>query len=183
MNRFILVAGSLAISTLLFAADGPAPSLGKIFDNQVRGVEGEVVSLAEAMPANLYNFAPTQGEFKGVRTFSQQMTHIATVIYEVSAASLGEKSPVEAGKDENGATSIQGKDAVVKYLKDSFAYAHKAASVLTSANMLEMVQSPFGNNKTPRISMIATIASHTFDHYGQAVEYARMNNIIPPASR
>jgi hypothetical protein len=183
MTRFLLAGVSLAISSMLFAADSAAPSLAKIFDGQVGGVEREVVSLAEAMPANLYNFAPTQGDFKGVRTFSQQMTHIATVIYEVSAASLGEKSPFEAGKDENGPASIEGKDAVVKYLKDSFAYAHKAAGALTSANMLEMVQSPFGSGKTPRISMVATIASHTFDHYGQAVEYTRMNKIIPPASR
>src|SRR5579871_1526461 len=106
MTRFLLVAASLAISTMLVAADAPAPTLGKIFDNQVRGVEGEVVSLAEAMPADLYNFAPTQGEFKGVRTFSQQMTHIATVICEVSAASLGEKCPVEVGQDENGPAAV-----------------------------------------------------------------------------
>lgn len=183
MTRFFVAGAVLAISTLLYAADAPAPSLGKVFDNQVRGVESEVVSLAEAMPAELYNFAPTQGEFKGVRTFSQQMTHIATVIYEVSAASLGEKAPVDAGKDENGPASIKGKEAAVKYLKESFAYAHKAASGLTPANMLDLVQSPFGNQKTTRIALIALIASHTFDHYGQAVEYARMNKIIPPASR
>ena len=183
MTRFVLLGISLSLSALLYAADAPAPTLGKVFDNQVRGVESEVVSLAEAVPANLYNFAPTQGEFKGVRTFSQQMTHIATVIYEVSAASLGEKSPIDAGKDENGPASIQGKDAVVKYLKDSFAYAHKAASALTAANMLDMMQSPFGSQKTTRIALIALIASHTFDHYGQTVEYARMNKIVPPASR
>lgn len=183
MTRIVSLAIAVAISTTLFAADTPAPSLGKVFDNQVRGVESEVVSLAEAMPGNLYNFAPTQGEFKGVRTFSQQMTHIATVIYEVSAAALGEKSPVETGKDENGSPSIQGKEAVVKYLKDSFTYAHKAAAALTPANMLDMVQSPFGSNKTARIALISLIPSHTFDHYGQAVEYARMNKVIPPASR
>jgi len=183
MTRFGFLGLSLSLSTVLFAADPPTPTLGKVFDNQVRGVESEVVSLAEAMPANLYNFAPTQGEFKGVRTFSQQMTHIATVNYEVSAAALGEKSPFEAGKDENGPASIQGKEAVVKYLKDSFAYARKAAGALTSSNMLELIPSPFGSQKTTRINMIATIASHTFDHYGQAVEYARMNKIVPPASR
>ena len=168
---------------MIFAADTQIPSIGKLFDGQISGVEREVVSLAEAMPAEQYNFAPAQGEFKGVRTFSQQMTHIATIIYEVSAAALGEKCPVEEGKDENGAASIQGRDAVVKYLKDSFTYAHKAANAMTNANMMDMVQSPFGSGKTARVSLIATISSHTFDHYGQAVVYARMNKIIPPASR
>ncbi len=183
MTRSLLLASAVAASTCLFAADSQPPSISQVFDNQVRQVESEVGSLAEAMPANVYNYAPTQGEFKGVRTFSLQMTHIATVIYEVSAAALGEKCPVETGKDENGAASIQGKEAVVRYLKASFAYAHKAANSLTRANMMDMVQSPFGNQKTPRVSLVATIGWHSFDHYGQAVEYARANKIIPPASR
>ncbi len=184
MTRLFLLATTVAVGSItIFGADSQTPSIGKVFDNQVRQVESEIGSLAEAMPADQYNFAPTQGEFKGVRTFSQQMTHIATVIYEVSAASLGEKCPVEAGKDENGSPSIQGKDAVVRYLKASFAYAHKAAQALTAANMLDMLQSPFGNQKTTRLSLIAEIGWHSFDHYGQAVEYARMNRIIPPASR
>lgn len=172
-----------ALLPAVFAADQQSSSVGKVFDGQIRQVESEVVSLAEAMPADKYDFAPTNGEFKGVRTFSQEMTHIATVIYEVSAASLGEKCPVEAGKNENGSASIKGKDAVVKYLKDSLAYAHKATGALTTANMMDMMQSPFGSQKTPRISLISTIGWHTFDHYGQAVEYARMNHIVPPASR
>ena len=127
MTRIFLLAAAVAASTTLFAADAPLSGIAKVYDGEVRQVESEIGSLAEAMPAELYNFAPTQGEFKGVRTFSQQMSHIATVIYEVSAAALGEKCPVEAGQNENGAASIQGKAAVVKYLKDSFAYAHKAA--------------------------------------------------------
>jgi hypothetical protein len=183
MTRVLTCAAVLAFSTSLFAADSPGQGLSKIFDGQIRTIEAEVVPLAEAMPADKYDFAPTSGAFKGVRTFSLQMTHIATVIYEVSAAALGEKNPVEAGKDENGAASIHGKDAVVKYLKDSLAYAHKAAAALTAANMLDPMQSPFGNRKTPRIELLSTIAWHTFDHYGQCVEYARLNNIVPPASR
>jgi len=183
MTRFLLVATAVAALTALFAADPQTPSISKVFDNQVRQVESEIGSLAEAMPASAYNFAPTQGEFKGVRTFSQQMTHIATVIYELSSAALGEKCPVETGQAENGASSIQGKDAVVRYLKDSFAYGHKAAASLTTANMLDLVQSPFGSQKVTRLSLIAEIGWHSFDHYGQAVVYARMNKIIPPASR
>jgi uncharacterized damage-inducible protein DinB len=175
---FMLAAGLPAA----FGAEPQAPSIGKLLDGQVRQVESEVGPLAEAMPADKYKFAPTAGEFKGVRTFSQQMTHIATVIYMVSAASLGEKPPVDTS-DENGSPSIQGKEAVVKYLKDSFAYAHKAANAVTAANMMDMMQSPFGNQKTPRVSLVSTISSHSFDHYGQAVVYLRMNGIVPPASR
>ncbi|HYL37435.1 MAG TPA: DinB family protein [Bryobacteraceae bacterium] len=180
---FSLILLAAAASPLIFAAEPQAPSIGKLLDGQIRQVESEVVSLAEAMPADKFNFAPTSGEFKGVRTFSQQMTHIATVIYQVSSGALGEKCPVEIGENENGAPSIQGKDAVVKYLKDSFAYGHKAAGAMTNANMMDLMPSPFGGQKAPRVSLVSMIPSHTFDHYGQAVVYARMNRIVPPASR
>ena len=171
-------------STIAFAADAPAaPSIGKQLDGQIRSVEREVVSLAEAMPADKYNFAPTEGEFKGVRTFSQQMSHIAAIVYLVSSAAMGEKNPSDPGPDENGPANIQGKDAVVKYLKDAFAYAHKAANSLTDANANELMPPPFGKNKTSRWYDVNVVVWHTFDHYGQAVVYARMNGIVPPASR
>jgi hypothetical protein len=183
--RPLLLAFTLAAASLTaFAADAPkAPPLSKVFDNQVRQVESEIGSLAEAMPADKYDFAPTNGEFKTVRTFSQQMSHIATVIYEVSSAALGEKCPVDAGKNENGPADLHGKDAVVKYLKGSFALAHRAANALTQANMMDLMQSPFGDGKTTRINLVSIIGWHSFDHYGQSVVYARMNKIIPPASR
>jgi uncharacterized damage-inducible protein DinB len=141
------------------------------------------VPLAEAMPADKYNFAPKGGAFDGVRTFSQQMTHIAAVLYSVSAIILGEKNPSDSGKDENGPASIAGKEAVVKYLKDAFAYSHKAMQSLTDRNFTELVPSPFGSGKVPRASLVALLAWHSFDHYGQSVVYARMNGIVPPASR
>jgi uncharacterized damage-inducible protein DinB len=165
------------------AADAPAPTLGKLLDGQIKMVESEVVSLAEAMPADKYDFAPTSGEFSGARTFGQQMMHIAAVNYMVSATALGEKNPSETGAGENGPAGVTGKDAIVKYLKDSLAYAHKAALNLTAKNAMDMIPSPFGEGKTPRLDMVTVVVWHSFDHYGQSVIYARMNGIVPPASR
>ena len=180
---FGLCGATLIALVLAFAADAPAPSIGKAMDMEVQIAESEVVPLAEAMPADKYDFAPSQGDFKGVRTFSQQMMHIAAINYLVSAAALGEKNPSEAGAGENGPASVKGKDAVVKYLKDSYAYAHKATASLTAANAMDMVQSPFGGGKIARMSTVSAVGWHSFDHYGQAVVYARMNGIVPPASR
>jgi hypothetical protein len=174
---------SLMAASLGFAADAPVPSIGKAVDLEIQIAESEVVPLAEAMPAEKYDFAPSQGDFKGVRTFSQQMMHIAAVNYQVASATLGEKNPSEIGAGENGPASIKGKDAVVKYLKDSYTYAHKATASLTAANAMDMVPSPFGGGKIARISIAAFPGWHSFDHYGQAVVYARMNGIVPPASR
>jgi hypothetical protein len=184
MDRVFGIVATLALgATLVFAADAPAPSVSKIFDRDVSSVEREVVSLAEAMPADKFEFAPTNGEFKTVRTFAQQMRHIAATNYAVAASILGEKSPVEYGSDENGPATIKSKDDIVKFLKDSFAYTHKAVATVTDQNLTEMIASPFGKNKVPRLSMVTVPAWHSFDHYGQAVVYARMNGIIPPASR
>ena len=45
------------------------------------------------------------------------------------------------------------------------------------------IQSPFGSNKVSRLGLSTIAISHPLDHYGQMVEYLRMNGIIPPASR
>ena len=135
------------------------------------------------MPADKYGFAPKEGAFEGARTFQQQMSHIATVLYMVGASMQGEKMPVAAGTNENGdAAVLASKDATVKYLKDSFAYCHKALQKFTSAD--QSGPSPFGG-KTPMpyAGMASIMLWHSFDHYGQSVVYLRMNGIIPPASR
>jgi uncharacterized damage-inducible protein DinB len=175
---FLLLGAALA-----FAAEKPKATIAKSYDGDLQSAEGEIVSLAEAMPADKYNFAPTMGAFTGVRTFALQMRHIASVNYDVAAAILGEKSPVEMGKNENGADSLDNKDAIVKYLKDSFAYSHKAIDTITDKNYLGEVKSPFGEGNATRASLATIFAWHSFDHYGQAVVYARMNGVIPPASR
>lgn len=171
-----------AAVTLLAAQPAP-PTASKVFDQELTMIEGEFVPLAEAMPADKYDFVPTGGEFKGVRTFGQQVSHAAAVVYAVAAAVLVEKNPTEMGKDENGPATLKTKEDIVKYLKDAIAYGHKAMATLTESNLLEPVPSAFGSRKVPRMSMASVAIWHSFDHYGQMVVYARMNGIIPPASR
>ncbi len=181
----------LPVALLLFAAcvvtarsaDSSTSSVSKVFDGQLSMIEHELVPLAEAMPADKYSFAPTHGEFKGVRTFGQQVGHIAAVMYLVSATTLGEKNPSDSGEGENGPAKLKTKDDYIDYLKAAIAYSHKAMQSLTSQNFTGMVKSAFGNEQVPRASMATAAVWHTFDHYGQMVVYARMNGIIPPASR
>lgn len=170
----------LSAAAAAFAAD--APSVGKLFDGPITTAEKEIVPLVKAMPADKFAFAPTQGEFKGVRTFGSQAKHIAAVVYLVAAASMEEKPPVDLG-GEDGPESVKSKDQIVKFMEDAFAYAHKAALALTAENQLQMVKSPFGQGEMPRAAALNIAGWHSFDHYGQMVEYARMNGIIPPASR
>ncbi|MGA8153260.1 MAG: DinB family protein [Terriglobales bacterium] len=154
----------------------------QVLDHGISGVEGEFVPAADAMPEGKYSFAPTNGEFKGVRTFAQQVKHVAAVNYMIGGAILGEKPPVELG-GENGPDTVASKADILKFLKDSFAYMHKAVASVNEGNMVDPIKSPFGEGMTTRLGMSSLAAAHCFDHYGQMVEYLRMNGIIPPASR
>lgn len=154
----------------------------QVLDHTVANLENELVPAAEAMPEEKFAFAPTNGQFKGVRTFAQQIKHVAAVNYELGAAILEEKPPVDIG-DEEGPALITTKADVLKYLKDSFAYVHKAVQTINEKNVVETVRSPFGEGKVSRLGLATGVASHGYDHYGQMVVYLRMNGIIPPASR
>jgi hypothetical protein len=154
----------------------------QVLDRTVSNMESEFVPAAEAMPEDKYNFAPTNGEFKNVRTFAQQIKHVAAVNYELGAAILEQKPPVDVS-GEAGPASITSKSDVLKYLADSFAYVHKAIQTINEGNLVETVRSPFGEGKVSRLGLATSVAWHGFDHYGQMVVYLRMNGIIPPASR
>ncbi len=183
MKVFLLTCLLLSVSTLgTQAAENDSASVALLQDQNLTMLEHELVPLAEAMPDEKYAFAPTQGSFQGVRTFSQQMAHIGTVIYEVSASLLGEKVPIELGTAENGSATLKDKQAIVQYLKASFAYGHRAMKTITAKSSMEMINSPFGGQMS-RLSLAEIPVWHSFDHYGQAVVYARMCGITPPASK
>ena len=153
-----------------------------VLDHMVSNLEGEFVPAADAMPEDKFNFAPTEGEFKGVRTFAQQIKHVAAVNYELGAAILEVKPPADIN-GEAGPTSVTSKNDILKYLKDSFAYVHKAIATINDKNLTATVRSPFGEGKVTRLSLANSVSWHGYDHYGQMVVYLRMNGIIPPASR
>jgi hypothetical protein len=183
MSTVLVVAALLLPPTaLLYAADEPELSpVAKVLDAELSQLEGDLVPLAEAMPTDKYDFAPTAGEFKGVRTFAQQISHVAVNIYTFSAAILEEKLPPELGSGEYGPSTLKTKDDLVAYLKGAFAYAHKGMAKLTAANITDDVQVWWG--KAPRLYMADAAMWHSYDHYGQLVVYLRMNGIVPPASR
>ncbi len=157
-------------------------TVAQVLDHTVMNIEHEFVSAAEAMPEDKFAFAPTNGEFKGVRNFGEQVKHVAAVNYIFGAAILGEKVPVDVG-GESGPASLKTKAEILNYLKESFAYVHKAVLTINEKNLVEPIKSPFGEGTMTRLGLATNVSSHGFDHYGQMVEYLRMNGIIPPASR
>jgi uncharacterized damage-inducible protein DinB len=153
-------------------------------DRALGNVEKEFVDAADAMPEDKYGFAPTNGEFKGVRNFAEQVRHVAATNYMFGAAILNEKPPVPVeGQNENGPANIKSKADIMKYLRDSFAYLHKAVGSINEQNLVEPINAFGGTGNATRLGMATLTVGHCFDHYGQMVEYLRMNGIIPPASR
>src|SRR5229473_4418746 len=71
-----------------------------VLDFWITNAETQVVPLADAMPEDKYSFAPaaTSGEFKGVRTFGEQVKHVAALNHWMTALILGEKPTVEMEK-------------------------------------------------------------------------------------
>jgi hypothetical protein len=162
----------------------PAPTIASVVDREISIIEKRMVDLAEAMPEDKFNFAPGSleikgADFKGVRTFAEQIKHVAGANYNFWGALTGEKPP--AGKGPGGTDELKTKAEIIKLLKDSYAVGHRAAATLTPENLLELV--PFGQAKATRLFLATFGVAQAFDHYGQLVEYLRMNGIIPPASR
>ena len=176
----------LTLATISIAQDNKGKderrTVTQVLDRTVTNMEHEFVPAAEAMPEDKFPFVPTNGEFKGARSYGEQIKHVAAVNYIFGAAILGEKVPVDVG-DESGPAALKTKEEILTYLRDSFSYVHKAILTINEKNLVEPVKSPFGEGKVTRLGLAASVAGHGFDHYGQMVEYLRMNGIVPPASR
>ena len=194
--RVFTATGAAVLCTVGLLAGGPAfaqqgpppasthpPTITSVLDTQLTIIEREFTGAAQAMPEDKYSFAPTNGEFKGVRTFAQQVKHVATVNNRFYGSILGETAPAapDEGIGSNGPDAIQTKEQILQYLHESFAHAHKAIATLTPANAFEVIKSPEPGFQT-RATLASFGISHCWDHYGQMVEYLRMNGIVPPAS-
>jgi hypothetical protein len=147
-------------------------------------VEKEIISAVDAMPADKFGFAPIDGEFKGVRTFGQMVKHFSATNHILAAAALGEEPPADAG-DELGPENVRTKAEILTYLKGSFVHLDKAVEAIGQTNISVNASpiSPLKRGEVTRLALITETLLHAYDHYGQMVEYLRMNGVVPPASR
>jgi hypothetical protein len=159
-------------------------TIAAMLDRQITAVEELIMQAAEAMPEDKFNFSPQSlnipgADYKEVRTFALQVKHVAASNYALYAPLTGDSFPKDF-LGGNGPENLKTKAEIMKFLKDSFALGHKAAATLTPENMLQPAK-PGGS--TGRLHRATFAVAHAYDHYGQMIEYLRMNGIIPPASR
>jgi len=189
MLKIVRIAGSalgcclLAAITLAHAqapaaakpAVGTAQAPSQVYGRLLANMEKEFVDAAEAMPEDKYDFVPTTGEFKGVRSFGSQVKHVAESNYYF----FGGDAYTEAGDKakSDAIEKLTSKADIVQALKDSFKLAHALVDGTTADNAF------ITTAHDTRARMISFGLAHTMDHYGQLVVYLRMNGIVPPASR
>ena len=159
------------------------PTIASTIDREIDAVEKLIVDAADAMPDERFNFSPEQlkiagANYNGVRTFAVEVRHIAASNYALWSPLTGDTVPDDF-KGGDGPANLKTRSDILKFLKDSFALGHKGAATLTAANMLQ----PGVRSKSSRLYLATFGVAHAYDHYGQMVEYLRMNGIVPPASR
>ena len=149
----------------------PSETYGKLLS----GMEKEFVDAAEAMPEDKFSFAPTTGEFKGVRSFGAQVKHVA----EANWFFFGGQnfSDADDKAKSEAIEKLTAKADILQALKNSFKQAHTYIDGITAENAFVMTA------HGTRGGMAAFGLAHMMDHYGQLVVYLRMNGIVPPASR
>jgi len=153
------------------------------------GQEFEFRSAAEAMPEDKYGFRPampskpTEPAAFGptdLRTFAEQVKHVACSNFAFANELDGKTPPADC--DKGGPSPAKTRAELLTYLRNSFAAMNNSLNAVTSKNMYEPIEGPYGGPNT-RLGLAGLAIWHVADHYGQLVMYLRLNGIVPPASR
>jgi hypothetical protein len=153
-----------------------AESVGDVLQFAQQGF----LAAAEAMPADKYSFIPATGNFKDARSFAEQVKHVACVNFAFFNEVEG-KTPPELC-EKGGPSKAKTKAELLQYLHQSFDYGNGVLATINTQNALDRVT---GRYAAPNTKLGVSVAAvwHISDHYGQIVEYLRMNGIVPPATQ
>jgi hypothetical protein len=146
----------------------------------LRVAEQQFLSMAEAMPERLYAFAPHGAGFEGVRTFAEQVKHVACSNFGFFNE-IEHKIPPEHCEKGGPANTVT-KAELVRYLRASFDYGDKVLAKMTGDEAHTKVEGPYWGGSTALTVAVAAVW-HISDHYGQLVPYLRMNGITPPPTK
>lgn len=159
--------------------DAPKTIAASVADS-LEWAENEMIGAAEAMPEAKYSFVPRSGEFAGARTFAEQIKHVACAQFAFFNEFEGKKPPDDCEK--GGHDPAKSKAELIKYLKDSFDYSNRVLATLSEKNSLDRVTGHYAAPNT-KLGISVVAVWHLSDHYGQLVEYLRMNGIVPPETQ
>ena len=144
--------------------------------------EDQFRSVAEAMPAEKYSYIPSApgGKFDGVRSFAEQVKHVACANFAFFNEIEGKTPP--DGCEKGGPVPAASKAELLKYLRDSFDDGNKVLTTINEKNAMDRVEGRYGGPNT-KLGMAVIAVWHIADHYGQMVYYLRLNGIVPPPTQ
>jgi len=161
---------------LFVSAKGMAQSATDPFTSDIRrdyrAVRDYFIRAAEKMPEDKYAFRPSPD----VRTFAQQVAHVADDQYNLCSPAKGEQRKAPYTDIE---TRLSTKAELVPALKDAFAFCDAVYDGMTDARGVEPSSGAKGRSK---FSYLNWNLWHTWEHYGNIVVYLRMNGLVPPSS-
>src|SRR5271155_1756832 len=183
----LAIAATLA-SLLIFAAPAYAQQqdIPKTTAESIGGIlsytEAQFFSVAEAMPAEKYSYIPSApgGKFDGVRSFAEQVKHVACANYAFFNEIEGKTPP--DGCEKGGPAPAKTKPELLKYLRDSFDYGNKVLATINTQNAMDRVEGRYGGPNT-KLGIAVIAVWHIADHYGQVVYYLRLNGMVPPPTQ
>jgi uncharacterized damage-inducible protein DinB len=170
----------LAISGRAGVAQAVPTTIAGSVGNTLSWAEGNFLGVAEAMPEDKYDFVPSNGNFAGVRSFAEQVKHVACVNFAFFNEIEGKTPPPECEK--GGSDPAKTKAELLRYLKSSFDYGNRVLATIDEKNALVREEGRYGGPDT-KLGLAVTAVWHITDHYGQCVEYLRMNGIVPPVTQ
>jgi uncharacterized damage-inducible protein DinB len=146
--------------------------------NANMGIRNNIVRTAEKMPEENYDMRP--GAQPEVRSFGQQVGHVANYNFLWCSQAKGEKNPNTANLEK-----LPTKAELMKALNDAFAYCDGAYTALTDASGAEVIDTTLENGqqrRNLRMGLLTLNYGHNNEIYGSMVIFLRMKNIVPPAS-
>jgi len=146
----------------------------------LKHTQARFVEIAEAMPESKYSFIPAAGNFKDARSFAEQVKHVACANVAFFNEIEGKTPPEHC--ERGGPSPATTKAELLKYLHESFDYGNRVLATVNAQNALDRV---VGGYAAPNTKLGVAVAAvwHVSDHYGQVVEYLRMNGIVPPSTQ
>jgi hypothetical protein len=179
----VLVFGSLlampAAAQMVPAPQAAANPLSTWLRNAYTMNRNNIVKSADKMPEEFYGLRP--GPQEEVRTFGQQVGHVARFNYLWCAQAKGEKNPA-AGVDLE---KLPTKAELMKALNDAFTYCDGAYAALTDASGMEVIditQESGRQTKNLRMGLLILNYGHNNEIYGNLVTYLRIKSIVPSSS-
>ena len=173
MRARVCILTVAAVVVPAFAAAQSANPVAEAFRDNAHAMGERLMAAADEMPADKFSFKPTPAQM----SFGQIMVHLAQGNDYLCGAIGGVKAP-----ERTKVADTDSKDALVKRLKETFAFCDEALAKVDDSKLGEQLKF-FGGHTRSRASVMTLTTGDWADHYSQTAIYLRLNGLLPPTAK